>query len=765
MSKKGLHMLLAIGIICLLVAPYPSLSAENNGHYQWVIMVYMIADNSLGEGQDSPMKVDLSEMKTIGSDANTQVIVLADGAGNGDTKLYRVVNGGLEELSAPWLSEEMNLCTSSTLQKFVTWCMLNFNSTHYFLDIWNHGEGWMSAGLDREGGIGYDRLTLSEISSALSSAYENTGRKIDIIGFDSCNMAMVEVFYSIAPYAVVAIASEKEEDGSGWPYDMILYNLRSEPTMDARKLGRVVIDEYLAYCKNYSDRSATLSMIDLGNIPKLKDAIDNMAEWLIAIDEFYNENISSALKNAERYDKEPYPVDLLDLCKKMYDIDPFLSILAQNVSNAIKNAVIYEKHYDNPKDSVRVCNASGITVYVPKYGYDRSYDSTVFAQSTLWDEFLRDIEIANEGERKDISVSAVNTDVDGDCVYDKTVLRVWSESSEQVHVHCVLIGKNNYSSFDIPTNNLTLKIGEYKEGFFYLINDRNKVVAFKSVNLSIPMNYSYKMLDKDFDGISDSMLVSISPVPGCTPNILLLSDNYNITQYSGSWSAELPIENAKRVVIGIVSNEGIVLNQSVISLDNIPRAICISEPYLYWKNGTLELYMRVFSTEDYNITVYYDGAKVLSKYFERDTREVCVSLPQTKQGMLKVVVSAKSYNITTYRYLDYSIIRSRVVYGYVMGAPSDFRGMITISANDKTVLEEKIGRYFWVEIPEGLPREGLTVLFNQKVVAENASTPVYLVLHYHGEGKNYIGHFYLLAIAIMLTMGIIFKLLKILPRS
>src|ERR1700681_4764617 len=62
-----------------------------------------------------------------------------------------------------------------------------------------------------------DFLDNMELKRALGEMKKLLGRPLDIIGFDACLMAMLEVNYQIMATARYAVGSEEEEPGNGWP--------------------------------------------------------------------------------------------------------------------------------------------------------------------------------------------------------------------------------------------------------------------------------------------------------------------------------------------------------------------------------------------------------------------------------------------------------------------------------------------------------------------------------------------------------------------
>ena len=78
-----------------------------------------------------------------------------------------------------------------------------------------------------------DFLDNLELKRVLSEVKRQTGRELDVLGFDACLMNMVEVGYQLKGTARVVVGSEELEPGEGWPYDGVLQ--RSPRIRDARR--------------------------------------------------------------------------------------------------------------------------------------------------------------------------------------------------------------------------------------------------------------------------------------------------------------------------------------------------------------------------------------------------------------------------------------------------------------------------------------------------------------------------------------------------
>jgi hypothetical protein len=351
----------------------------------WTFMVYLDADNNLeAAGID-----DFSEMATVGSDANVNIVVQFDridgyDTTNGDWTTCKrfLVGSGMIPTEANQVDDigECNMADPDTLQAFIDWGVSTYPADQYAVILWNHGGGWrlqraalMEAlelatsdaetesvlnALAESDAATYkavcwddtsnDALYMKEVQSALNAASDD----MDLIGFDACLMGMIEVAYELKDVgASVMVASEETEAFDGWPYDTILADLTTNPTWGPDALGSAIVYDYDAsYTNDY-----TLSAVDLTTIGSLGDTVSSLAD-------------------AMQTDWDGNKVNVQDA--------------AQAVMDGVDTAVIEEGHGSSLPGSY------GLAIYFPSTSgdFDSDYKATVidFAADTLWDEFLSD---------------------------------------------------------------------------------------------------------------------------------------------------------------------------------------------------------------------------------------------------------------------------------------------------------------------------------------------------------------------------------------
>ena len=82
-----------------------------------------------------------------------------------------------------------------------------------------------------------DFLDNVELKKVLAEVKRQTGRDIDVLGFDACLMNMIEIAYQLRGTAQVVVGSEELEPGDGWPYDRVLETLAATPTISPAELA------------------------------------------------------------------------------------------------------------------------------------------------------------------------------------------------------------------------------------------------------------------------------------------------------------------------------------------------------------------------------------------------------------------------------------------------------------------------------------------------------------------------------------------------
>ena len=374
---------------------------------EWTVMVYLDADNNL----ESAGIDDINEMEMVGSTSEVNIVVqvdrvpysvlassnqgYADDISNGNwttTRRYYITQDFDPILiNSPLKIDlvELNMGDPQTLVDFASWAAINYPAKKYLLVIWNHGGGFRSLNLakdiawdDTNGG---DKITMSELEDALSMISAQIGKNIDLVGMDACLMAMTEVAYQIKDYADILVTSEESEPEGGWPYDTILSQLTSNPSLTPTQLATNIVDDYIF---TYPTTYVTQSAIDLSYMDTLTGQLSNLAFGIMSDFSTPKYQYILAAASSQHYSDYDF-IDLYDLCNNIFDHSNSLEIknMAIIIQQTLNSAVIKSGY-----SGVGVSRSRGLSIYFPYYYYDSYYNNTNFAQDTKWDEMLSYLE-------------------------------------------------------------------------------------------------------------------------------------------------------------------------------------------------------------------------------------------------------------------------------------------------------------------------------------------------------------------------------------
>lgn len=349
---------------------------------KWTVMVYISGDNNLEDYVVSDIETELAP---TGSSANVQVVALADRGPGYDTsygdwqttKLFHVTQGmtaAADNAVADW--GERNFGDKQTLIDFVTWTKANYPADHYALYFWGHGWNWHPDFVMQDD-TDNDTLDMEEVEAALPSL-----GFIDMVGFDGCNMASIEVQLLWHGHATALAHSQEWVGGEGLQYDLILGELAANPNMSA--------DQVAIASSQSATGDKTWSAVAVDDrFDALLDAVD---QWSVALDsglDAHRKKYDRAFGATRSFWQAPMDKDLYDMAfeikRNVADTD--IKARSQAVMDAVDAVVLHERHVNAYAD------VHGITIYhisraTQKDSNHTYYQTLDFALQTGWDEFL-----------------------------------------------------------------------------------------------------------------------------------------------------------------------------------------------------------------------------------------------------------------------------------------------------------------------------------------------------------------------------------------
>ena len=185
-----------------------------------------------------------------------------------------------------------------------------------FLTFWDHGNTYKGFGGDSN--FPDDKLYMDEITRAFERSQSDD---FDLIGFDACLMASVEVAKVIEPFADYMIASEELEPGHGWLWnEVIQIYAERDNIVDA---GKLMVDNFVqdVHGSGYKLDGRTLSLLNLSRYEALVTALNPVVSALdgYALGGGYSDNLVSGITKAGQFGKSdrsgepPASIDLKHL--------------------------------------------------------------------------------------------------------------------------------------------------------------------------------------------------------------------------------------------------------------------------------------------------------------------------------------------------------------------------------------------------------------------------------------------------------------------
>lgn len=328
----------------------------------YTIMIYM--NGSDLESEFGAATTDLVEMLDSGLDAkNANVLILTGGANRWmntaipeyEVLIWQLVNENLNEIKS---MGKVNMGNPDTLSEFIKYSMKNYPAKKYALIMWDHGGGTI-AGFGHDEKFNDDALSLMDMKKAFDDA-GLADNKLELLGFDACLMATVEMAVLSSNYARFLVAAEDLEPGDGWDY-VFLNTLNSNPNISGADLGKVIVDTFMAFYGPDSDEILSLSVIDLSNVHEVMSAMGSLMEK--AHHKLMGEGLtlprrslastrafrSLAVRRAETVtfgegsprDNYADMVDIGDMAILLYDLFP---IESQAVLDALSRSVLYNMY-------------------------------------------------------------------------------------------------------------------------------------------------------------------------------------------------------------------------------------------------------------------------------------------------------------------------------------------------------------------------------------------------------------------------------------
>jgi len=367
-----LFVLLVSGILVGM----PVRAEAEAGPCEWTIAVYGDADNNLEGAWD---KYTHPALMGIPASDEIKVVAAVDRFSTLGTELVEYTYGSYA-VAATYAEQDFG--SPATLSWFIDEVSSMYPSNHLVVVLWDHGGGWWGVCWD-DTDLSY--MTMAEMSEAISDA----GVYIDVLGFDACMMAGVEVVYEAHLTGLVGmiVASEQLVPYNGFAYDLMFAPLAADPYMTEEAVADAMVYGWDVY---YGNKGwVDLSAVDVSAIGEV--VMDEFISWKDALQAdlgMYLKDYLRAFKKAEMV-KGWYIVDIGIFSQRLLNDKDVTDGALRDACSALMSALDEGVNAQSGGGKVPLC---GLTLWFGIDGeyanYGTVYSALSFAQDTGWYDFM-----------------------------------------------------------------------------------------------------------------------------------------------------------------------------------------------------------------------------------------------------------------------------------------------------------------------------------------------------------------------------------------
>ena len=366
MRNKSLKCLACVLIAAAFVVPAGVFGSppKHTSEKQWTIMIFWCADNNLEWTTEFCMNL---WQEALTSNDQVNILVLLDIESVDGTWIYELTNTERIEVAA-W--PEKNTSDPAVLEEFVLYCMDNYPAQKNMLLISDHGYGWR--GICEDETNGDVLMTPDGIGNALRDVKAGNGKGVDLLVFDACNMASLEVAYELRGAVPIMVATETMEPYDGPPYKMFITDMVDMPSISPHDLAVNIVREYVMYYGSktdyphqmrYSQDFATIAAIDLDKIEAVGEAFNDLAvvlkplipDHMKQVDDARGYALIGTWTNMAGYEWMPDVYTFVEGLRAIED-HPELTSAIDAFELAFDEAIIAEAHSKKYHDSVHGLN-------------------------------------------------------------------------------------------------------------------------------------------------------------------------------------------------------------------------------------------------------------------------------------------------------------------------------------------------------------------------------------------------------------------------
>ena len=257
----------------------------------------------------------------------------------------------------------------------------NLSQANRYLIFWNHGGGYEGFGANEL----FDTwMSVEDLQKGLAAS-----NHYDMIIFDACLMASLEVADALHPYADYLAASEENVPGDGLNYTGIGKALSSNPSMTPEDFGKNIITSFIS---TQDGEAKTFSLVRLEKTQEVVSSLDTLGYslWEILNDTDSLAALGDIYTTIQGYGRSDdgstvTSVDLYefaDLIHANTEDGTDLHASAGNLLTALNNYVVMTK------DSGHFSAANGVSIAAPREEFVSEFPRSITFGRNGWYEYF-----------------------------------------------------------------------------------------------------------------------------------------------------------------------------------------------------------------------------------------------------------------------------------------------------------------------------------------------------------------------------------------
>jgi Clostripain family len=234
----------------------------------WVILYWMPYDNDLVDFGEPIIEMLSKATKS----SNAVAIVQSDYFGNTKMRRRILINGDVQEIG---ITEE-DSSNISTFLAYLKWAEQTFDAKHWAIIIVGHGGQVNEISPDDHGSDNRRRtwLKVDQLASAVNAFNQSTNGRVELLFFQNCNKATLEVIYETRNCARYTLASQLLLGAPNYYYEGF-FKCLNKPLINGYDAAIAIIES------ESSDMYHTLTLVDNKAIKNLTPKLSRLIKLLL----------------------------------------------------------------------------------------------------------------------------------------------------------------------------------------------------------------------------------------------------------------------------------------------------------------------------------------------------------------------------------------------------------------------------------------------------------------------------------------------------